>query len=150
MREEFVSRLAEAVVLACLVVDDLRPASVSRDVDAVDLAGEVHGDVTDRLEGHTLVERQRRVLVPTRSSSEARLEVGGEIASSGLKLVAQPQQPPLDPNAPATAIKFELESGHEHWLGLHNFYVITRYNHSSMYAMSVYQLSQLLAVQIGE
>ncbi|MEP5765048.1 MAG: lytic murein transglycosylase B [Halieaceae bacterium] len=44
----------------------------------------------------------------------------------------------------ANAIEFELENGLEHWLGWHNFYVITRYNHSSMYAMSVYQLSQAL------
>ena len=42
-------------------------------------------------------------------------------------------------------MKFELEQGHEYWLGLHNFYVITRYNHSAMYAMSVYQLSRRLA-----
>jgi membrane-bound lytic murein transglycosylase B len=45
----------------------------------------------------------------------------------------------------ATAMKFELEDGYEYWLGMHNFYVITRYNHSAMYAMSVYQLSQRLA-----
>ena len=56
---------------------------------------------------------------------------------------------PLDPNAPVTAIKFETEDGHEYWLGMHNFYVITRYNHSAMYAMSVYQLSRLLAAQVG-
>jgi membrane-bound lytic murein transglycosylase B len=42
----------------------------------------------------------------------------------------------------ATAIEFEARQGPEYWLGWHNFYVITRYNHSSMYAMSVYQLSQ--------
>ncbi len=30
----------------------------------------------------------------------------------------------------------------EHWLGLHNFSVIMRYNHSIHYAMAVYQLSQ--------
>jgi len=53
----------------------------------------------------------------------------------------------LDPEALATAMKFELEDGYEYWLGLHNFYVITRYNHSAMYAMSVYQLSQRLAAQ---
>ncbi|MCB1704500.1 MAG: lytic murein transglycosylase B [Halioglobus sp.] len=55
---------------------------------------------------------------------------------------------PLDPNALATAMKFQLQDGYEYWLGLHNFYVITRYNHSSMYAMSVYQLSQRLAERI--
>ncbi len=51
----------------------------------------------------------------------------------------------LDPAALATAMRFEVEDGYEHWLGLHNLYVITRYNHSSMYAMSVYQLSQRIA-----
>jgi membrane-bound lytic murein transglycosylase B len=54
----------------------------------------------------------------------------------------------LDPSALATAMRFELKDGYEYWLGLHNFYVITRYNHSSMYAMSVYQLSQRLAERI--
>jgi membrane-bound lytic murein transglycosylase B len=52
---------------------------------------------------------------------------------------------PLAGDALATAMRFELQDGHEDWLGLHNFYVITRYNHSAMYAMSVYQLSQALA-----
>jgi membrane-bound lytic murein transglycosylase B len=56
----------------------------------------------------------------------------------------------IDPEAMATAMKFELQDGYEYWLGLHNFYVITRYNHSAMYAMSVYQLSQRLAARFGE
>ena len=50
-----------------------------------------------------------------------------------------------DPAAEAIGIEFELADGMEYWLGLHNFYVITRYNHSAMYAMSVYQLSQRIA-----
>lgn len=56
----------------------------------------------------------------------------------------------LDPQAEAIGIEFELEEGLEHWLGLHNFYVITRYNHSAMYAMSVHQLSQQIAAGVAE
>jgi membrane-bound lytic murein transglycosylase B len=48
----------------------------------------------------------------------------------------------------ATPIKLDGKSGEEHWLGLHNFYVITRYNHSAMYAMAVHQLSQTLRAQM--
>lgn len=42
-------------------------------------------------------------------------------------------------------LKFEQEKDHELWAGLHNFYVITRYNHSPLYAMAVFQLSQAIA-----
>ncbi|HEY6131334.1 MAG TPA: lytic murein transglycosylase B [Halioglobus sp.] len=55
----------------------------------------------------------------------------------------------LAPNTLATAMKFELNNGYEYWLGLNNFYVITRYNQSAMYAMSVYQLSQRLAARVA-
>ena len=52
------------------------------------------------------------------------------------------------PNALGTPIRFEGKQGDEYWIGLHNFYVITRYNHSAMYAMAVYQLSQSLRAQM--
>ena len=42
---------------------------------------------------------------------------------------------------PATLIELENKDGNEYWLGFNNFYVITRYNRSVNYAMSVLQLA---------
>ncbi len=39
-------------------------------------------------------------------------------------------------------LELEQASGVEYWIGMHNFYVITRYNHSHLYAMAAYQLSE--------
>ncbi|MCG6936755.1 MAG: lytic murein transglycosylase B [Gammaproteobacteria bacterium] len=44
----------------------------------------------------------------------------------------------------ATLLTLEGENGDEHWIGLRNFYVITRYNRSELYAMAVFQLSEML------
>lgn len=37
----------------------------------------------------------------------------------------------------------------EPWIGYHNFYVITRYNHSNYYAMAVHQLAQSVKMNTG-
>ncbi|WP_232847218.1 lytic murein transglycosylase B [Shewanella nanhaiensis] len=50
----------------------------------------------------------------------------------------------LDVSQPALVIELEQEAKSEYWLGLKNFYVITRYNRSPLYAMAVYQFSQQL------
>ncbi len=54
---------------------------------------------------------------------------------------------PFTGDQPATLMKFEAVDGDEFWVGLHNFYVITRYNHSALYAMAVYQLSREIGKQ---
>jgi membrane-bound lytic murein transglycosylase B len=49
---------------------------------------------------------------------------------------------PLPDDTPAQALQLEGSFGEEFWFGTQNFYVITRYNRSHMYALAVYQLSQ--------
>jgi membrane-bound lytic murein transglycosylase B len=51
----------------------------------------------------------------------------------------------INSDAMATPIGLEAQDGMAYWLGLENFYVITRYNHSAMYAMAVWELSQSIA-----
>lgn len=55
-------------------------------------------------------------------------------------------QADLPDDAPARLLQLEGENGTEFWLTFHNFYVITRYNHSSLYAMAVLELSRALEV----
>ena len=52
---------------------------------------------------------------------------------------------PVAPDATATLVSLEGSTGKQYWLGFQNYYAITRYNNSKMYAMAVYQLSQAIA-----
>ena len=50
----------------------------------------------------------------------------------------------LDPNAQALLLQLSGGAKPEYWLAFDDFYVITRYNHSRLYAMAVYQLGQAI------
>lgn len=47
----------------------------------------------------------------------------------------------IEPERKAVALSLHGDSGREYWLGFDNFYTITRYNQSQLYAMAAYQLS---------
>lgn len=51
---------------------------------------------------------------------------------------------PLPDDTPAGLLLMQGSGGPEYWLALPNFYVITRYNRSSMYALVVHQLGQAI------
>lgn len=55
----------------------------------------------------------------------------------------------IDLKLRAKLLRFEQERAASLWLGLNNFYVITRYNHSALYAMAVYQLSAAIFAKKG-
>ncbi len=59
-----------------------------------------------------------------------------------LKALGYISQQKLDDKEKVSLTQLQQKDKMEYWFALHNFYVITRYNHSEMYAMAVYQLSQ--------
>ena len=52
--------------------------------------------------------------------------------------------PALPADMPVSLLELEQSHGPEYWLTSNNFYVITRYNRSPLYAMAVYQLSEAI------
>ena len=61
----------------------------------------------------------------------------GKMQASGITPAS-----PVPADAQAALLELVNTQGPEYWLALNNFYVITRYNHSPLYAMAVYQLSE--------
>lgn len=54
----------------------------------------------------------------------------------------------LSSDSKGQLVTLEGANGTEHWIGFHNFFVITRYNHSVMYALAVHQLGQEIALEV--
>ena len=65
-----------------------------------------------------------------------------QLAAAGLT----PQQP-LGNHQQASLLRLDVGTGYQYWYGLPNFYTITRYNHSTHYAMAVWQLGQAVALE---
>ncbi|GIZ12392.1 lytic murein transglycosylase B [Pseudomonas sp. NCCP-436] len=93
----------------------------------------------------------------------SRAEVSGERVDEGLtqgldpvKSVAELRElgwrsaDVLADETPVTAFRLEGAEGDEYWFGLPNFFTITRYNRSVMYAMAVNQLAEALVEARGK
>tara|TARA_B100000214_G_scaffold100594_1_gene70202 strand:+ start:1430 stop:2416 length:987 start_codon:yes stop_codon:yes gene_type:complete len=48
---------------------------------------------------------------------------------------------------PAELLKLEQKNYSDYWVAMHNFFVITKYNHSIMYGLAVHQLGQDISEQ---
>lgn len=84
--------------------------------------------VTDTEKAHALLSEERQL-----THSWAELAAAGIIVEDELAA-----------DTPVKLIELAGAKGPEYWVVRHNFYVITRYNHSPLYAMAVYQLSEQL------
>ena len=88
-------------------------------------------DITFPVDGARVAEDVFNVsLKPSKSIAE--LETLGMKAELG----------ELDKGQKVSPMRLSGKMGDEYWIGMKNFYVITRYNHSKLYAMAVFQLSE--------
>ena len=65
----------------------------------------------------------------------------GELRAKGVQVEG------LDASLKAALYKFEGDQGTEYWVALHDFYVITRYNRSTLYALAAFQLAQAIKAE---
>lgn len=63
------------------------------------------------------------------------------LSSAGLKPTGS-----LDGHKEVSLLRLDMGKSFQYWYGLPNFYAITRYNHSTHYAMAVWQLGQEVSV----
>jgi membrane-bound lytic murein transglycosylase B len=66
-----------------------------------------------------------------------------DITAAGVRVDVQ-----TAPEAPAGVLELEGDDDDEYWVALKNFFVITTYNRSPMYAMAVFQLGQAVKAKL--
>ncbi|MGI9302013.1 MAG: lytic murein transglycosylase B [Gammaproteobacteria bacterium] len=67
-----------------------------------------------------------------------------KFSQNDLRIHGVKMEEKLHPQTRLTLVALDGAKGREYWVGLNNFYVITRYNHSPRYAMAVHQLGERL------
>lgn len=79
---------------------------------------------------------------PTARSIEAGFKTRYAVGSLETRGV-EPRSP-VGSSKQVSLLRLDVGSGYQYWLGFRNFYVITRYNHSTHYAMAVWKLGEAI------
>ena len=90
------------------------------------------------------------VVVRARISADYNAELVNKLAKPKLTIAQLAEQgfspvPEMNADIKAMPLRLQGQAGVEFWLGLQNYYAITRYNHSFRYAMAVTQLAEQIA-----
>jgi membrane-bound lytic murein transglycosylase B len=88
----------------------------------------------------TRAEFARDAVRPTGPTQLELKDTVGSLARQGVQFTTD-----LPVTAPAILVTLQGEDGDEYWVGFQNYYAITRYNRSTMYALAVFQLSEAIA-----
>ncbi len=113
--------------------------------DLLDNSADAIGSIANYLSRHGW-QRNQPIAIKTNATQQAPQKMG-KLKKPSKPIQHWQDKGHLPAEATAQMLKAELivlenKQGPEYWLGLQNFYSITRYNHSELYAMAVFQLSQ--------
>ncbi len=88
-----------------------------------------------------------RPLVAVEDNTIGSLEIGVKPTYNwrDLKQNGLASQFTIGEDTPVALVRLQQRTHPEYWAGFQNFYVITRYNRSELYAMAVYQLAKLIS-----
>ncbi len=92
-------------------------------------------------------QKDERVAFPAQATTPEAQALGNQTRETpytvaSLRQAGVRSEETLPAKLPANLLTLDQVDGPEYWVTLPNFYVITRYNHSVLYAMAVFQLSQ--------
>ncbi len=110
---------------------------------------DVIGSVANYLHRHGW-EPDQPVTFPARVAANANMELVAKRDFKPKKTIAELAQAgfspsePVNNETPAAVARLEEEDGDHYFVTFKNFYVITRYNRSPLYAMAVYELSEAI------
>ena len=147
---------AGAMGIPQFMPDSFRNYAVDFDHDGkIDIWGspvDAIGSVGNYLRRHGW-ESQQQIVMPAQETGDGYRglltdDLQPDITSDVLAQYGVLQSGPIPPGTKVKLISLEAASGHELWLGFNNFYVITRYNRSPLYAMAVFQLYEELLKKI--
>lgn len=91
----------------------------------------------------TRAEFARDAVRPTGPTELVMKDTVGSLTRQGVQFSTD-----LPATAPALLVTLKGEDGDEYWVGFQNYYTITRYNRSTMYALAVFELSEAIAAGI--
>ena len=118
--------------------------------DLVNSAEDAMASVANYLKVHKWKEGQKVACLANQTSGAQELKKQSlkpkNTVSYYTKLGYRPDEN-ISPSSISTLIQLEQIDNKEYWFGFNNFYVITRYNHSELYAMAVFQLATAIAEQ---
>lgn len=151
---------AGALGLPQFLPSSIRTYAVDFDHDGrIDLSGSAEdaiGSVANFLKAHGW-EADGPIAVPLKLGADE--TAAQTLLAEGILPKRRPQEmadfgveiPEHAPDAPAALIDLATpDLPTEYWLGYQNFYVLTRYNRSSFYAMVVFQFAQALRKPLSE